>query len=152
MGASLNQIFPNPGKSYGGCGNSGCTTCGCGKYPEYPEYPGMGCSSCAQPPAPVPPPSNDNYVPPADDGAWANPYGDMAIADQPPQLQLVEDGDPRLLPNVVSANVVSAARGLMGEPQEQSEPEHQQEAPQAQGPTMSGTATVMSLMNRRRRR
>lgn len=145
MGASMRDIFAPKG-------------CGCGPTPGGTRQAGGGCQSCGQPPAPVPVPVDDSYDGGNGNGngeEWVNPYGDMSIAEQPPRpdMQLVEQTPPSV--NIIPPEVVRAARGLMGSPAEQAEQapaEQAAPAPATPGPTMSGTASVMAMMNRRRRR
>lgn len=148
MGASMRDIFTPKG-------------CGCGPTPggtKPGDGWGGGCQSCGQPPVPVPPPTDDSYDGGNGngngDGDWVNPYGDMSIAEQPPRpgFQMVEQTPPSV--NIIPPEVVRAARGLMGSPAEQAEQAPEQAAPAPATPTMSvsGTASVMAMMNRRRRR
>lgn len=143
MGASMRDIFSPKG-------------CGCGPTPggvKPSDGWGGGCQSCGQPPAPVPVPVDDGTGN-GNGEEWVNPYGDMSIAEQPPMpdMQLVEQTPPSV--NIIPPEVVRAARGLMGSPAEQAEQASEQAAPApaTPGPTMSGTASVMAMMNRRRRR
>lgn len=156
---------------------TGAVGCGCGSSTSrawqnkcgsemMPGWGNGGCSTCAQPPVPVAPPNGlipgaeDGRVPGTEDGSTFSPWPFSIVESPRPEFQVVGDrasltaqeNDDLSARNLalrardISSQQQPKSLGYMAGPAEQTE---QEAAPQE---ARMDTATIVSMMNRRRRR